>query len=345
MAFSVGNGIWNGVFAVPNSIADQHLKLASGLSIKVLLLLLRHDGNMELKEMAEQLSQSMADIQDAVNYWVGHGVLIVEEEPPPTIESPTAAAIQPVTVQLTPTLQYQEVQPEPSAPQEPSRQTLVTISHARQRLTTQQINEMGKQDKNIVYLLQETQSVLGKPLTPVATDTVAALYSYYGMQPDMILMLIHYCVSIGKDNMRYIEKVASDWLERGVDSHEKAEAEIVRLSQKECLENKIKASFGIYDRSLVTSEKKYIRTWLGEYKIDLALIILAYERTVEIKGKLSFPYINGILSNWHSKGITTTTEAMKEIREKQKTAPQKSQQNNSSYDIGELENMINYGDL
>lgn len=351
MAYQVGNGMWNGVFAVPNIVTDQHLKLASGLSVKVLLLLLRRAGNAEPREMAQLLGQSVSDIQDAVNYWIAQGILaeagapVLEYEKLPAEPQEVAQPVLPVNpaqVELTVFPAVSAAAPERPSSDEPRRVT--TLSSSRPRLTTQEINELASQDKNITYLLQETQSVLGKPLTPVASSTMASLYSYTGMQPDLILMLVHYCVSIGKDNMRYIEKVADSWVEKGIDSHEKAEAEILRLTQSDQMENKIKSAFGIYDRTLVPSEKAFIQAWIKEYGQDMPLIQLAFERAVEIKGKLSFAYINGILSNWHAKGVTTTAQAMAEIKDN-RPAKVKSQGKSSSYDIGELENMINYGDI
>ena len=343
MAYHVGNGIWDGVFAVPNIVADAHLKLASGLSVKVLLLVLPRGGQVEIPEMAALLGQSATDIQDAVNHWVAQGVLaeagtacseteVLTVQAPAPAEEPSAAPLRKETVLAA--------APEPDT----GPRKVTTLSSSRPRLTTQEINELARQDENITYLLQETQTVLGKPLTPVASSTMASLYSYTGMQPDLILMLVHYCVSIGKDSMRYIERVADDWMDKGIDSHEKAEAEILRLTRQNGMENKVKTAFGIYDRSLVPSEKEYIRTWTDVYKLELDLIRLAYERSVEIKGKLSFAYINGILGNWHKAGVTTPAQALEEIKSgKGKTAPQK--ETGSSYDIGEMEKMINTGNL
>jgi DnaD/phage-associated family protein len=213
------------------------------------------------------------------------------------------------------------------------------------------INEMAVQDSSIGNLLQETQQIMGRPLTPVLTDLVVALYSYYGMKPDMVLMLIQFCVSQGKDSVRYMEKVAVGWLEQGIDSHEKAEAEILRATQKEQIESKIKATFGIYDRNLIASEKKYIRTWVEEYGIELPLIEVAYERCIEIKAQLNFAYINGILTNWHQKHITTPAEAMGEInrskeeRGARKTTAAKASAAKASYDMDALEEMISHGEL
>lgn len=338
MSYYVDGPLWSSAFAVPGSIVDQHLKLCGGASLKVLLFLLRRGGDADLGEVASFLNLPQADVQDAVNYWVHLGVLRQMEEAPhskPSVPAPSAAI-----------LSYTEEQEEP--PEEPKLQSpeKPPVRIQRRRLTTRQINEMGRQDQNIAYLLQEAQGVLGKPLTPVSTDTIAALYSYYGMQPDLVLMLLQYCVSMGKDNMRYVEKVAAGWIEAGIDSHEKAEGEILRATRRQSAEEKVRRLMGIYDRALVGSEREFIRIWTEELRFSIELIGLAYERTVEQKGKLSFAYLNGILQNWRAKGISTVKQAREEMQQnlgkwkrEQSPAPAKSE---ASYDMEELERLT-YG--
>jgi DnaD/phage-associated family protein len=347
MAYQFGNGIWSHIFAVPSEVVDRHIRLCGPLSIKVLLVLLRHDGAVELEELAAILGQSRADVQDALHYWIHNGILHPAQTTAATELSPENVALTPIPAQGPVSLTYTIVEnPAEPAPPSPERGRVMTLSNARTRLTTQVINEMAGQDPTIGTLLQETQQIMGRPLSPVLTDLVVALYSYYGMKPDMVLMLIQYCVSLGKDSVRYMEKKAVGWLEQGIDSHEKAEAEILRASQKDQIENKIKTAFGIYDRTLITSEKKYIRTWVEEYGMELPLIQLAYERSIEMKGKLSFAYINGILGNWYQKHITTPAEAMGEInRPKEQRGERGSAPAKASYDMDALEEMISHGDL
>lgn len=330
MSYQLGNGIWKGVFAVPNQIVDEHIKLCGAVSLKVLLLLLRHGGAVGLGDMAKALGQPVCEVQDALNYW-SHLGIIAED----------GAETQPVQLRYVREGEPQAVPPAPSG----GKKAVEKPGSTRKRFSTQEINEMAEQDGNIAHLLQETQSVLGKPLTPVSTDMVVGLYSYYGMQPDLILMLSQYCVSIGKDNARYIEKVAATWLEKGIDTHEKAEAEILAATQKGQWERQIKQAFGIYDRNLVTSEKRYVQAWRDEMHLELDLVRLAYERTVELKGKLNFPYINAILSNWHQKGIANVQVAQKEIGRGSPKAQGEREQMDTSYDLAELEDMIVNGSL
>jgi DnaD/phage-associated family protein len=347
MAYLLGNGIWNSVFAVPNAVCDKHIKMAGGHSVKALLLILRHGGKLELTELASMLGQSVSDAQDAVNYWVENEILrplegdAISEDGnifPGNLRPALAYTAEPEPTQV--------LKPEPPKAEEPPKSRVETVTAHRPRLTTGEINELAAGDKNVTYLMQETQAVLGKPLSPVASSTIASLYSYSGMTPDLILMLVQYCASIGKSSMHYIARVADDWLEKGIDSHERAEAEILRLTRQEQMEGRVKRAFGIYDRNLVTSEKEFIRKWEEELKLDMALVNLAYERTIELKGKLSFPYINAILTNWHEKGIKTPAQALQELRAKSGGKQQEpTQGTQSSYDISELEKMIAGGDL
>ena len=226
-------------------------------------------------------------------------------------------------------------------------QKITTISSQRRRLDRLEIAELCDKDENVAALLQESQAVLGKTLNAVATDTIVALYSYYGFAPDLILMLIQYCVSIGKDNLSYIEKTAASWSEAGITTHERAEAEIRRRQAENEKEKQVMRAFGIFDRALVAKEKNYIRVWRDEWNLDLNLISLAYERCVELKAKLSFPYINGILQNWHQSNIRTPQEALNESRGEGRgpaaASPRKRAEKSSSYDLAELEKLIDSG--
>ena len=74
----------------------------------------------------------------------------------------------------------------------------------------------------------------------------------------------------------------------------------------------MKAAFGIYDRNLIDKEREYISAWFQDYGFSIPMIKLAYERTVERTGKLSFPYVNSILRSWYEKGVTSPKQAMEE---------------------------------
>lgn len=346
--YTVENGIWSSVFAVPSDIVDKHLKLCGELPLKVLLVILRGE-RLGCAEIAGLLGKSQQDVEDAVEYWTLLGVLRPSTEPaaaPPPVQvvavapvpAPVHESVAETPVEGAPTLRYTQERVEESG-------TVITkIGSSRPRLSTGVINEMGRADANIPMLLQEAQTVLRHELTPVATDTLVSLYSYYGMAPDLILMLLQYCASLGKENMRYIEKVAATWIDMGVDSHEKAEKEILRAAAGQQIEGKIMSALDIRDRSLVSSEKKFVKNWTEEMGFGADMISLAYERTIEQKGKLSFAYLGGILASWHKNGVSTPKQALSEQKPEGRRSsgqPQKS----ASYDMQELEKLIMNGEV
>ncbi len=55
-------------------MVDKHLKLASGLALKVLLLLLRTQIPLSAEEIATRLGQSQGDVRDALAYWEQAGL-------------------------------------------------------------------------------------------------------------------------------------------------------------------------------------------------------------------------------------------------------------------------------
>ena len=54
--------------------------------------------------------------------------------------------------------------------------------------------------------------------------------------------------------------------------------------------------------ALSKKEKEYIENWTQTLCMPVEMIKEAYERCIDVKGKLSFAYINGILNDWFKKG-------------------------------------------
>lgn len=341
MAYTIESGIWRSVFAVPCDIVDLHLKLCGEIPLKVLLALLRYDGGLDTAALSSIVGRPEPVIREALEYLAETGIV----KGPGTV--------------VPASLEYEEVpEPKPAPPESPAgseartepgnsaERRIMTLSSGRRRMERDEISALATGDENIAGLLQEAQQVLGDTLRAAATETIVALYTYYNMQPDIIMMVLQFCKSAGKLNMPYIEKVAASWVEKEITTHEQAEREIMRLTQLHTNEGRIKSAFGIHDRALTSHEKKYIPIWFEDYGFDIQIITLAFERAVDVKGKLSFSYINGILTNWHTKGIATPADAMRDMREgaPKKSVPESSAKS-TSYDLGEIEELLNQGKL
>ena len=76
MEYFLNTNHWSNLFAVPNSVVDNYIKLASGQAIKILLYILRNNNkNVSSIELSKSLNISTEDIDDAFTFWEEVGIL------------------------------------------------------------------------------------------------------------------------------------------------------------------------------------------------------------------------------------------------------------------------------
>ena len=182
------------------------------------------------------------------------------------------------------------------------------------------------------YLLQCIESLLSRPVTAVESKTVIQILEYLKMPADVVLMAVDYCVSIGKMSARYLEKTCAAWADNGILTHDLAEQYLTFLKQSKSHEAIIRKITGIETRNFTENEKTFIRRWFDEYQFDEEMITLAYERMIRFIGKISFPYLNTILTSWFEKGYRHPEDINEEKREKVSSISEK-----PTYDLDELE--------
>ena len=151
-----------------------------------------------------------------------------------------------------------------------------------------------------------------------------SLVDWLGLPVEVVIMLLRFAAGQGKMGKRYIEAVAIDWADKGIDTYESAEEYIREIELRLSNEGKIRGILGIYDRALSQTEKKYIKIWTVEKNIPVELVAEAYDRTVAATGKLSWAYMNKIILSWVDEGIKTVSEVEeKEALFKLKASPSK----------------------
>lgn len=281
---------------VPACVADRFLNIATGAQIKVILCLIRfEDMPLTTADIAKQCNICEADVTDAIEFWIKSEVIIRRGS----------------TLVLN-GMQSTQAQ---------------TLPH----YNPQNILDKKTQDSSFAMLLDEVQRIVGKTLNQNDASVVLAMYDHMGFNEDLIIHLINYCISVGKSNFRYIEKVSLDWFDRGIDTFEKAEVLIRTLERKARAETAVSTYFGIDGRALSKKEKEYIENWTLALGMPLELIKQAYELCIDKKGKLSFAYINGILVDWHKKGYKSAADIKNDV------APT---QTEKSYNSTDIENEI-----
>ena len=123
-----------------------------------------------------------------------------------------------------------------------------------------------------------------------------------------ILLLLAHCVDIGKPNWAYVRKLAAEFYDNGITTYKKLDKHFADRKNQESLEYKIRKLFGIGDREFIKTERTVFEKWIAS-GIDIELIKLAYEITIEKTQKSSPRYADKIIDNWLSNGIKTVEDA------------------------------------
>ena len=178
--------------------------------------------------------------------------------------------------------------------------------------TGEAVAAFAAQDSSFSLLQGEISRRLARPLTSEELKTLLAIRDYLRLPPEVVNMAVTFCIqkneyynrTHSKDrtiSMRTIEQECYRWANKGITTLERASDYIGRRLKAMSPEGQVKRLLHL-DRPLVESERVYLQAWLG-WGFDPDTIAAAYEKTVLNKGSLNWPYMNGIMQNWHEKGL------------------------------------------
>ena len=336
MSYKIDFGVWNSVFAVPSAVVDKGLRLAGESQLKVLLYILRNAGvDLSDQTVSDALGIHPYDVRDAISYWTDKGLFVSTSEII-TIAENTPCVTESVTDTIESSVVHTVASEEKISPEKPrpvSRATKPEPGYVAKRL---------RADKNLVFLMDEAQRILGKVLSNSDTATLIMLHDTDGLPVEVILMLMEHCVQIDKGNMRYIERTGIKWAADGVTNISLAEEKIRRYSESSVAWVTVSAVFGI--RLSGTPTKKQIEfadRWINEWGFTEEMLRLAYERCVDQKGEMNLPYINAILKRWFEQNLKNPEEVLKSESASKPSARKKNtgstDSESASYDIDEYE--------
>ena len=324
MDYRINLGAWRKVFAVPSCVADNnHLKLASGTQIKVLLYLLAYpDVSIRENIIADAVGAGAADVSDALLYWTNAGVLTnsgSEYYPSEHIQNAPAAIHSPAVPEASHTNEL-------STPE--ARAALSSETHFPPKIIAGAVNG----DKAVKYLFDTYERLAGRPPRHAEQQTLMILVEEIGLPCEVTMMLVEYCFKIDKASPAYMKAVARDWIESGIDDIPKAEERIRIMQDRFNTEARLRKKFGLTS-SFSQKQRETIAEW-SDLGIPEALIDEAYDIMLTNTGKLSFPYMDKILRKWHSEGITDPSQLEKT---KRTDSGQQSGISAPSYNTAEIE--------
>lgn len=309
-------------FPVANTFIDRFMPSANATFVKVYLYGLRQcfgtSKELDNKKIAEALNILESDVVLAWQYWESVGVVNINR---PDSSKPYEFDVEFINLAVA----FQ-------APKEPKETTVTkkVLFDTRPNYSPEEISIYIEQDESIHFMYQTAQQKLGKMLSSADINILYSFYDWLRLPVEVIVMLLEYCASMNKTNMRYIEKVALNWADQGINTMEKAELHLSQLERKNSTFFEIKKCLGITDRDLSETEENYILQWTEKMGFNKDIIKLAYEQTVLNTGKISFPYMNSILESWHEKAIKTVQAVETDILQHKKDNKEKYNKNVAS---------------
>ena len=336
MSYTINLGQWNSVFAVPSSVVDKYIKLATEAQLKVLLYILRHSGEeIGEDELSSDLRIDKQEVVNAIAFWTEQGLLAQMDNAVLKPAEPAASTLAAA-----------------SKPEEKPGKPRTTVSRA-QRPEPAFVAKLLKEDTNLAGLLEEAQTVLNKPLSPGDTATLVMLYNSFGLPCDVLAMMINYLASTGRADMRSIERTGLQWSDDGIKTAKEAELVIERAESSRSAWKSVSKLLGIRNIGNPTkSQLEHADRWVNIWGFSDEMITEAYERCVNSKGEYNIRYINAILQKWYDKrmfSLDTLREQEASVKRKPKTGGSKKNSSvfsadDASFDITKYENTSLFDD-
>ncbi|MCL2828449.1 MAG: DnaD domain protein [Oscillospiraceae bacterium] len=178
--------------------------------------------------------------------------------------------------------------------------------------TAAEIEQNIRTDTSFSALVKEVGGILGKVLTAPDLSILMGIYHHLGLPPEVIYQLVSHLTREHQEKygegkyptMRGIEKIAYLWARDDIKTLDTAMAHIDRRREQQSQIGRMKKVLDIKQDKLTPTQEKYLFYWL-DMGFDLEVIALAYDKTVVATGKLSWNYLNSILTNWHQKNLHT----------------------------------------
>ena len=163
-----------------------------------------------------------------------------------------------------------------------------------------------RKDPAVQHLFALAEKCLARPLSNPVASALYSFYDYYKLPIDVVEYLIQYCTGNGQRSINYLEAVARDWSENKIDTVDKAEFQVRRFD----IYRPYLREMGI-SRYPTDQDARVFSEWEEKYHLSQEMILEACRRA---KGNAAekniLKYTEGILKNWHNKGIKTRAQIL-----------------------------------
>ncbi|MCL2203376.1 MAG: DnaD domain protein [Defluviitaleaceae bacterium] len=176
------------------------------------------------------------------------------------------------------------------------------LANERPQYAVEELTLFKERSKEVEQLFTRAEQALGKLLTYHDMNLLFGFYDWLRLPVDVLDLLLTYCAENDHRDLRYIEKCALDWADRGINTVEKAREYIQTFDG---VYRAVLQAMGQTGCIATPTQKKYIEKWRKDWAMPLTLIMEACDRAGVQIGKPKFTYVDKIIASWHKAGITT----------------------------------------
>jgi DnaD/phage-associated family protein len=285
---------------LPNVFIDQYMPNATPVYVMVYILGLRHclgGEGVSIKDLAETLKLLASDVINAWRYWEKEGLITILDD---NVEHFSIEFKAAEMIGKTAEKAIGKEKTEAAAPYK--------ISLAAQpSYSPKEIDIYMARSDEIRRLFKSAENIFARPLAYTELNMLLCFFEWYALPIDVIEVMLKYCVDQNKRGKNYLEAVARDWSENGIDTVEAAAAYIDTFAGY----HQILKAFGITGKTPNKKQTAFIKKWLEEYRLSMAVIIEACETAFLQTGKAQFEYADTMLQDWSKKGIETVADVQK----------------------------------
>ena len=280
---------------IPNTFIDRYMMKANPVYVLIYIygmrLCMGGGGGLSSSELAESLNILESDVENAWRYWEKQGLVQIGR-------SDTEMDI--VFLAVSPKHKRTEyIKPENKP---------ITLLETQPIYGVEELEIYQRQSKDIKNLFKHAEQAMGKLLTYNDLNVIFGFYDWLRLPIDVIEYLFTYCADNAHRELRYIEKIALDWAEHGIDSAGKAETYVQGFNHDYKLIIQALGGSG----SPSASQKRYIDKWLNTYRMPTEVILEACDIASIQIGRAKIAYVDKILEDWNKKNIRCTEDIKRE---------------------------------
>lgn len=309
-----------GVTVIPSKAAERIISGDAGeLETRVLIALLSIPSESERtgEAVASAAGVSEAELTASIAYWRGAG--IIKSAAASLKESGEGKERDPSSSEATADdrKDTEKSESESAQSKEPAEKKKKLLSNESRKYTGEQISSLlDKDGGQLKKMVDVCQQLIGHILNPNEINTLVGLCDWLGLDVEYVITLCSYYTEKKPGcNVRYIERVAVELVNEGLDTPQLLDEHIKQMEIYDGIAGKIRSWLGIGGREYTKKENTHIKHWISDLCYGEDIIKYAYEITVNAKQTFSFDYAGRILDNWYAAGVRSLDQAKKSVED------------------------------